>query len=92
MKTAATKEILDFLILKFDIDDSQIVNFWDADNCAFGLNNQDKSILIYISTFNKEDNNYFLQIEYTNGESQTFENISIEDLENRLRSILKKTM
>ena len=88
MKTPPTKEILDLLIQKFSINETQIVNFWDADDCAFGIYNIDETILIYISTFEKETNNYFLEIEYKNKENKNIENINRKSLLNLLQPIL----
>ena len=88
MKTKETKEIFDFLMSKFNIDKNQLVNFWDADNCAFGISNVDKTILIYISTFQKEVDDYYLEIEHQNEESQIFENINRLNLVKILQPIL----
>lgn len=88
MKTASTKEIFNFLISEFNIKSSQIVDFWDSDNCAFGVINSDKTKLIYISTFNRENGKYFLEIEHHNGQKESFENISQKDLEIILKPIL----
>ena len=88
MKTAATNEILEYIKSKFEIHNSQFVNFWDADNCAFGINNLDKSILIYISTFDKNENNYYLEIEYTNRENEIYVNINRQNLKKKLQNIL----
>lgn len=88
MKTKETKEIFDFLMSKFNIDKNQLVNFWDADNCAFDISNVDKTILIYISTFQKEVDDYYLEIEQQNEESQIFENINRSHLVKILQPIL----
>ncbi|MGX9987630.1 hypothetical protein [Soonwooa purpurea] len=90
MKTTQTKEIFDFIISEFKIKNSQIVDFWNADNCAFGIYNYEKTILIYVSTYNKKEDYYFLEIEYQNRENQIFENISRENLNNKLQPILSK--
>ncbi|WP_447950913.1 hypothetical protein [Chryseobacterium koreense] len=90
MKTLQTKEIFDFQVTEFNINNSQIPNFWNADNCAFEIYNFEKTILIYVSTYNKKDNNCFLEIEYQDRESEIFENINREKLKNKLQPILSK--
>jgi len=37
MKTSQTEIMFDFLMFEFHIDKTQIVNFWDSDNCALVL-------------------------------------------------------
>lgn len=88
MKTSQTEKIVDYLMVEFCIDKTQIVNFWDADDCAFGITNVDKTILIYISTFNKEVDEYYLEIECQNQENQILENINLECLVNTIKPIL----
>lgn len=88
MKTSQTEKIFDYLMVEFRIDKTQIVNFWDADDCAFGITNVDKTILIYISTFNKEVDEYYLEIECQNQENQILENINLECLVNTIKPIL----
>ncbi len=88
MKTAPTKEIFNFIISEFNVKSLQIVDFWDSDNCAFGITNLDKTILIYISTFNREKGKYFLEIEHNNGKKDNFENINRKELEKILKPIL----
>lgn len=88
MKTSQTEKIFDYLMVEFRIAKTQIVNFWDADDCAFGITNVDKTILIYISTFNKEVDEYYLEIECQNQENQILENINLECLVNTIKPIL----
>ena len=90
MKTKEIIEIADYLTSKFTLYKNQIVDFWDADNCAFGFSTEDKSILIYISTFNRKINHYYLEIDYQNADNEIFENISCNDLMKILQPIFEK--
>ena len=55
--------ILHHLQKKFGRSEILIKDHWDADLCAIGLTNKTGEYLIYISTFGKNETQYYASIE-----------------------------
>ncbi|WP_299674376.1 hypothetical protein [uncultured Tenacibaculum sp.] len=43
-------------------------DFWEGDLCAIGFSDLNEEILIYVSTFEREKGNYYIEIEKSNKE------------------------
>ncbi len=63
------KQVLAKLYKLFGEANFCLTDFWDADLCAIGIKNlTDKQYLIYISTYRKPTDCYFVEVEKTKGE------------------------
>ena len=81
--------LVEHLESRFGLNKIIINDFWEGDLCAIGISDSQKNHLIYISTFNKKDGNYFISIEDINYPTiliEEFDNIEI----NKLETIISK--
>ncbi len=102
MKLALTKDksieiILEKLFSYFGEDNFCLMNYWDDDLCAVGFRNlTNKKYLIYVSTYQKPQNSYFLEVEKANSQTELtdydvverFEEINTEKLFQMLEKYL----
>ena len=59
----------------------KVRDYWDGDLCAIGFTKSVEDKLIYVSTYNKPSNCYFVTVDDINGKTlETFEEISYGDL------------
>lgn len=57
--------LLEKVIRDIGIDNISIVDYWEADLCAIGISKkEDKEQLVYISTFNQPEGEYYYELEY----------------------------
>ena len=63
-KDTAIKTIVRQLQNKLGVDNVVVKDHWDADNFAIGLTDKDSRNVVYISTWEKKDNEYFVSLEY----------------------------
>ena len=97
-KSQKILQIVDFFQNKYGATNILISNHWEADKEAIGLTDRSGKFLAYISTFCKEDNNYYLALENSLVDNELpyspageFDNLSLVELENILTRHLKLT-
>ena len=80
--------VLEFLQEKYGETNVIIKDHWDADKEAIGLTDKSGQYLAYISTYNKQENKYYLSLENTSpynemeySDAGDFDNISLKELE-----------
>jgi hypothetical protein len=88
MKDGSINYIVKYLQDKWGDENVSIVDYWDADQCAIGLTNKINNKLVYISTYLKKKDEYYIALEslstienLTYGDNGFFDNINIADLE-----------
>jgi len=94
-KDNSIKDIVKHLQEKFGVDNIVVKDHWDADNFAIGLTNKDDKNLVYISTYKKKNNEFFVELESL-AESENeeykncgnFDNINIESVGEIVRTHL----
>lgn len=96
MKDKSILNLIELLQNKIGKENLYIVNHWEADNCAIGFTNALKKNLVYISTFNKKANEYYVELETSPNiygdeyESiATFDTLGFDDLEKTLKEHLQ---
>ena len=94
-KDNSIKDIVKHLQVKFGADNIVVKDHWDADNFAIGLTNKDDINLVYISTYKKKSNEYFVELESPaeneNDEYKNcgdFDHISVDKVEEIVRTHL----
>jgi hypothetical protein len=92
-KDKTIKAIVRHLQDNLGVDNIVIKDYWDADNFAIGLTNKEDKNLVYISTWQKKNNEYFVELESPaeNEEYKNcgdFDNISVEKVEEIVRTHL----
>jgi len=90
MKDITINILLSYLHLKLDFEKIQVVDFWEADLCAIGFTNNFKDKLIYISSFQKEQNQFYVEVQMVNGleKNKIFESSTSKEIEELLISFL----
>ena len=85
--------VVNHLQNKFGGSKVLVKDYWDADLCAIGITNREGNCLIYISTFAKERNYYYVSLERVhpqshkpNASQKEFDNLSLSDLESLVRN------
>jgi hypothetical protein len=69
-------EIVKYLFDKFGDDCFKVRDYWDADLCAIGLSDNSEKYLFYISTYNKQEDHYFISLENTtSGDDFPYESV-----------------
>lgn len=94
-KDKRIKDIVKHLQNKFGLDSIVVKDYWDADNCAIGLTNREGQYIVYISTWKKKDDEYFVSLDSPSEdeaeeyiESGDFDNVRIEKVEEIVRTHL----
>jgi hypothetical protein len=96
-KATSLKRIIGRLRQTLGTEAFDIVDHWDGDLCAVGIaRRDDHGLLVYISTYNKKDDQYFVSLELPSSETKmpydsagTFENVDFDRLESIVRQHLK---
>lgn len=85
--------VVNHLQNKFGGSKILVKDYWDADLCAIGITNREGNCLIYISTFAKEPNYYYVSLEQVhahrhkaNTSQKEFDNLSLSDLESLVQN------
>lgn len=82
-KDKRIKDIVKHLQDKFGMDNIVVKDHWDGDNCAIGLTNKDDKNLVYISTYEKKNNEYFVELESpAENENEEYKNCGSFDIIN----------
>ena len=79
IKDDSILQIVSYLEKQLGKDNFQIADYWDADLCAIGLTDTNSNKLIYISTYNKKADTFYVEIEKTrntSGDKIIFEVVS----------------
>ena len=89
-KDITIKNIVRHLKNKLGVEFIFIKDYWEADNYAIGVTNKDNKNLVYISTYMKKNNEFFVELECllendTYKKCGEFENISVEEVEEIVR-------
>ena len=94
-KDIKIKTIVRHLQEKLGVDNIVIKDHWDADNCAIGLTTKDNKNLVYISTYKKKNNEYFVELESAAEDENdvykncgVFDHISVDKVEDIVRAHL----
>jgi hypothetical protein len=96
-KDESIKFVLNELHNRFGAESFRLADYWEADLCAVGIKSKnDGDYLIYISTWKKLPNTYFVEIEKENSTSdltnytvvERLENLGIEDLSELVKKYL----
>lgn len=90
MKDKTIRNLISHLSNKIDFERLQIIDYWEADNCAVGFINEIKDKLIYVSSFQKELNHFYVELEFINDlkENEIFENLTTEKIEELLMNLI----
>jgi hypothetical protein len=96
-KDKTIKLIVKHLADKFGADKFKIKDYWEGDLAAIGLSDVSEKYLIYISTYGKSRNNYFVALEelHTEGTDAPykaigdFDEVSLDRLEDLFLSHLR---
>jgi hypothetical protein len=62
-KDITIKNIVRLLQSQLGVDNIIIKDYWDADNFAIGLTDKDRKNVVYISTWKKKSNEFYLSLE-----------------------------
>ena len=101
MKLVKVKTILNLIThleQKFGNDSFVIEDYWEADLCAIGISNSTGKFLIYISSCNKVEGIFYVEIEeiLKRGEYNletppiVFENLKLQELEEVFKKYILK--
>lgn len=56
---------------RLGIDKFVLNDYWDIDLCAIGISDFNKRFLVYISTYDLEEGQYYVELENLNHENET---------------------
>ena len=62
-KDIIIKTIVRHLQDKLGVENIIVKDYWDADNFAIGLTDKDNKNVVYISAWNKKDDEYYVSLE-----------------------------
>lgn len=98
-KDISIQNIVRHLQSKLGVDNIIINDFWDADNFAIGLTDKDHKNLVYISTWKKRSNEFYLSLECPADndnvnyiECGTFDNVNMDEALEIVKQHLIKPM
>ena len=84
-KDISIKNIVQHLQSQLGIHNIIINDYWDGDNCAIGLTDKDHKNVVYISTWKKKNNEFYVSLECPSdnenenySECGEFDNINID--------------
>lgn len=95
-KDKRIKDIVSHLKHQLGSENIILSDHWEGDNCAIGLTGKQNNNLVYISTYNKKENEYYVELEYPaenrsaifkNGES--YDNAGVDKVEAIVRKHLE---
>lgn len=88
--------VVDYLLKRFGATEILVKDHWDADLCAIGLTDKSGQYLIYISTYGRNKNKYFISLEthsddkiFPDNSDGEFDDLTLEELEGKLISHFK---
>lgn len=89
-------ETVNHLTSKFGTGHFKICDYWDADLCAIGFSDNSEKYLVYISTYQKSKNHYFVSFENTKlgndipyENAGDFDNVDLQELERLMKEHLR---
>ena len=97
-KDPTIKSVVKHLASKYGFDSFKLRDYWEGDLCAIGLSDIKEKHLIYISTFGKAENHFFIELENTKPDETDdfpyvsvgeYDNISLDELENHFAQHLE---
>src|SRR5688500_2157293 len=88
-KDKTIKVLVDKILKRFASSDITVKDYWDADLCAIGFTDKNEKHLIYVSTYGRNENEYYVSLESPSlnenlsnePKKEVFENINYIELE-----------